>query len=286
VYLIAVRNNTKPKLKRQFILIFILCSYLGFSQCEDSEKLDFGGTYLSRTKNYIRFAEKHQDSIYLEDIAYPEDINRIKNFSDSILLKAENYIVNRGGNDFYKKLKRNGFEVNYKDSIKINYNDEKLYNLENYNVTYWILYIYKNKNIEYGFGLEFDKKGKMISEDKFPKYSENIDFENLTNYCLALHLVKNDIRFKGKKVDYVELAYLDNINSFCWLIEDQKEQNSEFGKWEERITNLYFVNANTNKLELVKEQKSMSISSGASITIKSKKQLRKEKRKTKNLKQD
>ena len=64
-------------MKRQFILIFILFSYLGFSQCVDSEKLDFGGTYLSRTKNYIRFAEKHQDSIYLEDIAYPEDINKI-----------------------------------------------------------------------------------------------------------------------------------------------------------------------------------------------------------------
>ncbi len=271
-------------MKRQFILFFISCSYLGFSQCKDSEKIDFGGTYSSRTKNYIRFAEKYQDSIYLEDIAYPEDVNRIKNFSDSILFKAEKYIINRGGNDFYKKLKRHGFEVNYEDSVKINYNDEKLYNLANYNVTYWILYTYKNKNIEYGFGLEFDKNGKMISENKFPKYSENIDFENLTDYCLALDLVKNDIRFRDKKVDYVELAYLDDINSFCWLIEEQEEPNSEFGKWEERITNLYFVNANTNILELVKEQKSMLISSGAKFTKKSRKQLRKEKRKTKNLK--
>ena len=269
-------NIKKPKLKRQIILTLVLFSYLGFSQCEDSEKLNFGGTYLSKTRNYIPF-----DLDISDTIQYCCDIKKIKKYSDFIFKKAEEYIIERGGKEFYNNLTIHQLEVNYIDSIKIVYENQKLYNLSNYNVTYWILYTYKNKNVEYGFGLEFDKNGKMISENKFPKYSENIDFENLTDYCLALDLVKNDMRFSGKKVDYVELAYLDEMNSFCWLIEEQKEPNSEFGKWEERITNLYFVNANTNILELVKEQKSMSISSGATFTKKSRKQLRKEKRKTK-----
>lgn len=94
--------------------------------------------------------------------------------------------------------------------------------------------MYKNKNIEYAFGLEFDKNGEMISENKFPKYSENNNFENLEDYCLALNLVKKDKRFKNKKVDYVELSYLDASNSFCWLIEEQKSMNKEFEKWEEK----------------------------------------------------
>lgn len=259
-------------MKRQFILIFILFTYLGFSQCEDSDKLDFGGTYLSKTKNYIPF-----DLDISDTIKYCCDIKKIKFYSDFILKKAEDYIIERGGKEFYNNLKIHQLEVNYNDSIKIVYENQKLYNLSNYDVTYWILYTYKNKNIEYGFGLEFDKNGKMISENKFPKYSENIGFENLTDYCIALNLVKNDERFKNKKVDYIELGYNDETNSFCWLIEDKKEPNKEFEKWEESLTNIYYVNANTNKLETVKEKQSFSIS--CTFGALSEKKLKKEKRK-------
>jgi hypothetical protein len=270
-------NIKKPKLKRHFILIFTLFSYLGFSQCEDSEKLDFGGTYSSKTNNYIPF-----DLDISDTIQYCCDIKKIKSYSDFIFKKSKDYIIERGGNEFYNNLKIHQLEVNYNDSIKIVYENQKLYNLSNYNVTYWILYTYKNKNIEYGFGLEFDKNGKMISENKFPKYSENNGFENLTDYCLALDLVKKDKRFKDKKVDYIELAYLESSNSFCWLIEEKKSMNKEFEKWEEKTVNLYFVNANTNKLELVKESKSYTIACGfGTLTKKTKKELRKEKRKRK-----
>lgn len=260
-------------MKRQFILIFVLFSYLGFSQCEDSEKLDFGGTYLSKTRNYIPF-----DLDITDTIQYCCDIKKIKKYSDFIFKKAEEYIIERGGKEFYNNLKIHQLEVNYNDSIKIVYENQKLYNLSNYDVTYWVLYTYKNKNIEYGFGLEFDKIGKMISENKFPKYSENNSFESFSDYCNALEIVKKDIRFKNKTVDYIELAYLENVNSFCWLIEEKRSPNRELGKWEEKTVNQYYVNGNTNKLENVVEKKSMSIACGATITKKSKKELRKEKR--------
>lgn len=271
-------------MKKHSIILFTIVSYFGYSQCEDSDKLDFGGTYLSKSNNYIRFEEKFKDTVYLENIAYPEDINKIKSFSDYILLKAEKYIINRGGNDFYNNLKNNGFEVNFQDSVKINYEDQKLYNLENYNVTYSIFYTYKNKNTRYAFGLEFDKNGEMISENQFPKYSENIEFENLSNYCNALEVVKKDKRFKGKTVDCIKLAYLDNINSFCWLIEEKRKPNKELEKWEKQSVNQYYVNANTNELENVIEKKSLVIACGFR-TI-SKKEIRKEKRKKRKTKKD
>ncbi|WP_289663333.1 hypothetical protein [Flavobacterium panacagri] len=249
-------------MKQHFVVLFALVFYSGFSQCEDAEKLDFGGSYSSRTKNNIRFEKKYKDSIYFEDIAYPQEIALIEEYSNFILSKAKTYIVKRGGSDFYQNLNIHGFEVNYEDSVEINYNNPDIYNLSNYNVSYWILYRYKNKNIEYGFGLEFNKKGEMISENKFPEYSKNVKFEKLTNFCDALGLIKKDFRFKNKKVDYIELAYLDGKNTFCWLVEEEKQPNSELGRFQEIKTNMYFVNANSNKLEIVKESRHLSISCG------------------------
>lgn len=270
-------------MKRHFIILFTLFSYFGFSQCEDSDKLDLGGTYLSKTNNYIPFEMKYKDSIYLEDISYPQDIKKIEKYYNFIYEKSKIYIESRGGKDFFKNLKIDHLEVNFDKDSGYDYAKESTYELSNFEYySYWILYTYTNANIKYAFGLEFDKNGKMISKNKFPDNSKNKDFENLTDYCDALEIVKNDIRFKNKKVDYVELAYLDEINSFCWLIEEKSEPNTEFEKWEEKSSNMYYVNANTNKLETVIENKRISISCGfGPLTIKGKKQLRKEKRKRK-----
>ncbi len=268
-------------MKRHFIILIFLLSYFGYSQCEDSDKIELGGTYLSRTKNHIRFEKKYKDSIYPKGISYPEDIKKIEKYSDLIFKKLELYIISRGGSEFYKKLQIKGFEVNYKDSVNINYKNENIYNLSNYDVTYWIMYLYKNDNIKYAFGLEFDKNGEMISENMFPNYSDNTNFENLTDYCLALNLVKKDKKFKNIKVDYIKLTYLDIAKTFCWLIEEETKPNKEFGKWEENYVNQFYVNANTNKLEKVIEKKYMTIASGI---VTSKKEILKKIRKEKRLK--
>lgn len=245
-------------MKRHFIILFTLLFYFGYSQCEDSDKLDFGGTYLSKTKNYIPFEMKYKDSIYLADISYPQDIKKIEKYYNFIYEKSKAYIESRGGKSFYKNLKIDHIEVNFDKDSGYDYTKESTYQLSNFEYySYWILYTYTNANIKYAFGLEFDKNGKMISENKFPKYSDNNSFENLTDYCLALNLVKKDIRFKDKKVNYIELSYLDNVNSFCWLIEEEQIPNKE--TVEEKTVNLFYVNANYNKLEIVKERKSISI---------------------------
>ncbi|WP_179320985.1 hypothetical protein [Winogradskyella helgolandensis] len=243
------------------ILIIVVISINGFAQCDDIEKLELGGTYSSRTRNYIPFEIKHKDKIEKEDTFYPYDIKHIEKYSDFILLKAKEYIVERSNIDFYNKLEMGQFQVNYPKSVKAKYGKEKLYKLSNYKVTYWILHTYRNNGFEYAFGLEFDKDGKMISENEFPDFSLNPEFEKLNEPCLALNKVKSDERFKDKKIEFIELAYLDEINSFCWLIKEKTDQPKELGLNHYEIE-LFYVNANTNKIELIKEQNGTIIACG------------------------
>jgi hypothetical protein len=249
------------------ILIMFLISINGFTQCDDIDKLELGGTYYSRTRNYIPFEIKHKDIIEKEDTFYPFDIKKIEKYSDFILLKAKEYIVNRANIDFYNKLEMGEFQVNYPDSIKADYGNKDLYNLSKYNVRYWVLFTYRNNGYGFAFGLEFDKDGKMVSENKFPDFSLNPEFENLNEPCLALEKVKADERFKNKKMDFIELAYLDEINSFCWLIKEKynvyENQDIDFEQWYEYSEKSFYVNVNSNKIEKIEDQKSQVIYCGS-----------------------
>ncbi|MBC2846739.1 hypothetical protein [Winogradskyella flava] len=251
------------------ILIIFLISINGFAQCDDIDKLELGGTYSSRTRNYIPFGIKHKDSIERENTFYPYDIKNIEEYSDFILKKAKEYIVKRANIDFYNKLVMGEFQVNYLDNVKAEYDKPELYELANYNVTYWILFTYRNNGFEHAFGLEFDKDGKMVSENKFPDLSLNPEFENLTEPCLALQKVKSDERFKNKKVDFIELAYIDDINSFCWLVKEKRKQVEKLGVSEYSV-DLFYVNVNTNEIELIKKENGTVIACGYKLTKKTK----------------
>jgi hypothetical protein len=242
-----IANRTAYNLPmRYFLFISLIVPTLSFSQCEDRDKLDFGGTLGSKTRNYIPF-----DLQITDTVQYCCDITKIKSYSDFILSKAKEFIVGRANVGFYEKLKINQVDVNYPDSVKIAYKDQSLYHLSNFNISYWITYTYSDKNIEYGFGLEFDKNGKMISENKFPDFSKNKDAHILSDICAALSIVKGDKRFFKKEVDNVELAYLDDTNSFCWLIKEKLKL--ECGTTQYSL-GVFYINANTNKLETVKQE--------------------------------
>jgi hypothetical protein len=253
-----------------YILITFLISFNGFSQCDDIEKLEFGGTYLSKTRNYIPFDLEISDTI-----KYCCDSKKIQKYLDVIIPKAKDFITKRANSDFYNRLEIHQIEVNYDKEIDISYSNQELYELSNYPThTYWILYTYRNNGIEYGFGLEFNKDGKMVSENKFPDFSLNPEFENLNEPCLALEKVKSDERFKDKKVGFIELAYIDDINSFCWLIQEDynvsKKQDIEFEKWYEYSEQSYYVNVNTNKIEKIEDKKKQVVYCGYKLTKKTK----------------
>jgi len=250
------------------ILIIFLISINGFSQCEDIDKLELGGTYLSKTRNYIPFDLEISDTI-----KYCCDSKKIQKYLDIIIPKAEEFISNRANSEFYEKLEIHQIEVNYDKSIDISYSNQELYELSNYpSHTYWILYTYRNSGFEYAFGLEFDKDGKMISENKFPDFSLNPEFEKLIEPCIALEKVKSDERFKDKKVDFIELAYIDDVNSFCWLIQEDynvsEKRKIEFEKWYEYSEQSFFVNANTNVIEKIENNKKQVVYCGYKLSKK------------------
>ena len=75
---------------------------MGFSQCEDSEKMKLGGSYGAKTNNYIPFEIKYKDSIYKEDIFYPFDVKIIEKYSGSFSKKQMNILYNVVGMHFFK----------------------------------------------------------------------------------------------------------------------------------------------------------------------------------------
>ena len=231
------------------------------AQCDDVEKVELGGTYSSKTRNYIPFEVKYEGKIEKEDTFYPYDIKNIEKYSDVILRKIKEYVVQRANVEFYDKLKMDQFQVNYPASIKVEYGNEKMYDLSNYDVTYWVLHTYENNGYKYAFGMEFNKSGKMISENQFPDFSLNPEFENINGPCFALEKVKSEKKFKNKNVDFIELAYLEDINSFCWLVKEKLDEPTKLGSTTYSI-DLYFVNVNSNEIELIKEQTGTIIACG------------------------
>lgn len=254
-------------MKKNLFLIMLISS-LSHGQCEDYDKLEIGGTYLANTNNYIPFEIKYKDSIYREDVFYPFDIKIIEKYSGPILLKAETYIKNRAGENFFKNLELESMEVNYPKNIKVTYENHELYEIENYDVKYWIKYKYTKDDYKFAFCLLFDKEGKLLSENKFPDLTKNPNFENYIDPCEALKLVKR--KFRRKKIDFIELAYVDEINSFCWLVKEKKLP-TKLGINNYKLDS-YFVNANSIKLEKVTVENCISIACGFSTKkIKSKK---------------
>jgi hypothetical protein len=245
-------------MSKKILFIILLISTIGFGQCPDYDKLDFGGTFLYRTRKYIPFDPNISDTIQ-----YCCDLKKIKKYSDKIIISAKDYIIKRAGENFFKNLEVESIEVNYPNSIKISYENQDLYNLENYDVKYWIKYTYRNNKYEYGFGLFFDKKGNFISENKFPNIQKNSLFESFIDPCEALKLVRENESFKNKTIDFIELAYLDEINSFCWLIKE-KHITSKLGVSKYKLLSFY-INANSGKLEKTEKSDEMSIACGASI---------------------
>lgn len=244
---------------RKLVFLITFISSLTYGQCPDYDKLETGGTYLARTNNYIPLDPNIPDTIQ-----YCCDLKRIKKYSEEILNHSKNYITKRGGENFYRNLELESIEVNYPKDVKVVYENKELYKLENYDVQYWIKYTYQKDTYKYAFCLLFDKAGNMISENKFPDISKNPSFENYKNPCEALNLVKSDEKFQGKKIDFIELAFVEEINSFCWLVKEKKLP-TKLGINEYTLDS-YFVNANTNKLEKLTVENVTGIACGIGKT--------------------
>ncbi|MFT4684962.1 MAG: hypothetical protein ACI863_001576 [Flavobacteriales bacterium] len=253
-----------------------LISISGFSQCDDIENLKFGGYYGDSSFKNVEMAFKYF-SIDIDTTQYCCDINKIKKHADFILDKSKKHIVNRANADFFKKLIFQDIMVIYHDFKKLeNYYDVYLDLDKCGKITYWITYEYQfSESVKYGFGLEFDKQGNLVSNEKFPDFTENTLAEKIIEVCQAIETVKKHEKFKNKTIESVELNYLDETNSFVWLIkEDRKPQlakkATELEKWYDYSVDSYYVNGNTNQIDKIQTQDGRIIYCGATGIFKKK----------------
>lgn len=241
-------------MKTKGLILFLFFCYSAFGQCDDYDKLDLGGNYMSRTRHYLHFYPEITDTV-----KYCCDLNKISKYANPILEKAKSFIVSRGGESFYSKLKLHAIEVNYPESVKYNYEDKQSYILEKYNITYWILYTYNED--QYAFGLLFDKDGNFISENMFPDIRISPGFENFIEPCDALSIAKNHGDFGDKNIEFIELTYVNEINSFCWLIKEEYVPK-EIGPFHEDLT-LVYINAITSEIFKFDKEEIVGVACGS-----------------------
>jgi len=237
------------------LLLFLFTS--GFCQCKDSEKYQYDNEP-QVSGNYIPFIINRMSNDTTCCF-----VSKIGEYVEFIVDKAKDYIIKRGGAQFYEDAPLQMLYVHYPKNVTIDYQNEDLYNLSNYEVTYELYYSYwNNHSTEYNFSLKFDKEGKMIGSNQFPDISKNETFETFVDLCDALKTVKSTPQFRNRKVDKITLIYRDDTDFFYWVITDT--ELNQFPKGKHVYTkNSYYVNANNGILEKIKKQTGTIIVSGA-----------------------
>lgn len=226
------------------ILVFILIASFAVAQCPDCNKLKFGGTF--GTDSYSPATSTITYFSYdMDTILYCCRINKIQKYADFILSNAQKYIKQRAGINFYNRQVFHDIMVIYHDYSAIPNFDSLKFNLANCGrITYWLTYSYfQDSAFEYGFGIEFDSKGKRISGHLIPDISKNPNFMKAIGLCEAIDVAKKQKIVKLDSIKSIELNYDNKINSLIWLIkEDYPETEGS------HYPDILMINANTGKL--------------------------------------
>ena len=257
------------------IITAFLITDLCYSQCAEIAKLKFGGTY----GDYPSSSEIARQYFYFnaDTTQYCCDMSKIQKFANTILKASEDHIIKRANIDFFRKLVLQNIMVVYYDFSKLSNFYDINYDLDLCGkITYLVHYEYQfTDTIKYGFGLEFDKNGNFISEEKFPNFKTNGNAKEIIDACKAIDIVNADIRFKNKIIESVELAYDGTNNSFYWLIKEDAEAQLmkgeiEFERWYEYSSLWFHVNGNTSSIDQVETKKNTVIYCGGKVEKKEK----------------
>jgi hypothetical protein len=89
----------------------------------------------------------------------------------------------------------------------------------------------------------------LISDDKFPDISKNKIFENLFSSDKALKIAKKTKELHGKLTKAAFPIYIEKINSFCWLIEEEYCPE-KLGVVKDTTVEI-LINASSGKIEAV-----------------------------------
>lgn len=239
------------------ILLFQIC----VAQCPQIDKLGTG--YYNLPKKVLGTEDFTTEWFYVnaDTTQYCCDIKKVSKYTNTILLKVKEQIINRANEDFYNNLEFEHLIVYYYDTKSLENYDSVKFKLDevgriNYKVSYKIKYLDK---VKYRFELGLDNFGEIISEKMFPDLKRNPTALDIINPCQVIDLVENDIRFKGKVIKSVKLQFDQIENSFYWLVEEDGEKQIDFKKiksekWYEFVSLIFRVSQSA-KITNVSEEK-------------------------------
>ncbi len=159
---------------------------------------------------------------------YTNNFQEILSKHLSVIETIESSIIERGGEDFYKRLML--------ISIDLTNNPKKCSD-----VSYVLRYVLKIKDaFNYRFSIYFDENGNNLSPYGFPDASESPDFFSLVNACDFVEVAKKDSVFidfyekkSHKSVENISLVYDSESDSFLYSINGRfilgKKQNTDSG---------------------------------------------------------
>lgn len=154
-------------------------------------------------------------------ILTPNPISLVEDKIKPIKENVENYIIERGGEEFFRKLKFCNVDVVYLDSISKFESKKPEVDISKCGQTkYYFRYIFEPTNdVKYKIGIATNYNGGVISKDLFPDKNFNLDFHNI----LSKKQIIKKIRRK-KKIDRIEFYYNSATNKFYYSIRKKMQE--------------------------------------------------------------
>ncbi|MBF0695391.1 MAG: hypothetical protein IR153_10090 [Flavobacterium sp.] len=222
---------TKQKHILTTISLFIHLVF--FAQCIEREKITYGGEYgfvdfihLCPTYNFSYDGDTSKNWNVLTN---PIDINQAPKEVLIFKTQIEKNIRDYSGDDLYSKLHFNSVEVVYEDKLKtFKKSGRQNVTLKYCKAKYFYYYELKIDAIStYLIGVALDKKGKIISEFRFPDKQNYNPIDTNYDYCKLIEIAKKS-QPQIEPIGDIKLYYDEKTKKFYWQI-TQEIVNSKEG---------------------------------------------------------
>ena len=238
IFATFLSRETLPVIMTKRNLILTITTFLAhlavLAQCIEREKISYGSEYgfvdfIHRcpTYNFSYDGDKSTDWNVLTD---PIDIKQAPKEVLVFKEQIENEIRNYSGSDLYSKLVFKSVEVVYEDKLKaFTEKGRQGLTLEYCKAKYFYYYELELDSIStYLIGVALDKKGKRLSEYRFPNKSHYVPIDTNYDYCKLIEIAKKS-QPQIEPIKGIKLDYNEKTKRFYWQI-TQEIVNIKEGK--------------------------------------------------------
>ncbi len=235
-----------------FLLLFLNVSWTVFSQdlylkCGDKE-----------------IACNNGNKSHFEMVTHcPYEETDTSHLPQLIMANAKDYLINRIGNKFYKKLNYYSSQViDFKKYKEIKKQKGWISKTSDRRVKYAVQYYFTvQDNMRYYISVVFDKDGNIISNDQLPNHTSNEQFDKIISVCEMKLIAEQDTIFTGKLLN-ISLEYLNSVNSFVWRVEKPWIEGT---KPREEIHRFLLINAVSGQIIKRENETWTSVCTGSSF---------------------